>query len=60
MLVELFEKQKSRYRPQRDEALKLLGNGEHLRRETLDPIELAAWTNVISTILNLDELITRE
>jgi mono/diheme cytochrome c family protein len=59
MLVELFEKQKSRYAPQREEALKLLGNGEHARNEALDPIELAAWTNVASTILNLDETVTK-
>ncbi len=59
MLVELFEKQKSRYKPQRDEALKLLANGEHPRSEKLDPIELAAWTNVASTILNLDETVTK-
>ncbi|MGB8169757.1 MAG: DUF1553 domain-containing protein [Chthoniobacteraceae bacterium] len=59
MLVELFEKQKSRFAPQREEALKLLGNGEHPRNEKLDPIELAAWTNVASTILNLDETVTK-
>lgn len=59
MLVELFEKQKGRYAPQRDEALKLLANGEHPRNEKLDPIELAAWTNVASTILNLDETVTK-
>jgi mono/diheme cytochrome c family protein len=59
MLVELFEKQKSRYATQRDEALKLLGNGEHVRNEALDPVELAAWTNVASTILNLDETVTK-
>jgi mono/diheme cytochrome c family protein len=59
LLVELFDKQKARYTPQREEALKLLANGEHPRNEALDPIELAAWTNVASTILNLDETVTK-
>jgi len=59
MLVDLFTKQKNRYASQREEALKLLANGEHPRNETLDPVELAAWTNVVSTILNLDETVTK-
>jgi hypothetical protein len=59
LLVELFEKQRARYAPQRDEALKLLSTGEAPRLETLDPIELAAWTIVASTILNLDETVTK-
>jgi hypothetical protein len=59
LLVNLFEQQRSRYAAQREEALKLLTNGEHPRNETLDPVELAAWTNVASTILNLDETVTK-
>jgi len=59
LLVALFEKQKARYTTQREEAVKLLTNGEHPRNEALDPVELAAWTNVVSTILNLDETVTR-
>ncbi|MHA3775680.1 PSD1 and planctomycete cytochrome C domain-containing protein [Verrucomicrobiota bacterium sgz303538] len=59
MLVSLFQKQRERYTPQPEEALKLLSAGEFKRNEQLDLSELAAWTNVASTILNLDETITR-
>jgi len=59
LLSDLFDKQKTRYTAQREEALKLLANGEHPRNEALDAAELAAWTNVASTILNLDETVTR-
>lgn len=59
LLGELFQKQKSRYADRRDEALKLLSNGETKRNEKLDAAELAAWTNVASTILNLDETVTK-
>ena len=59
VLTELFQKQKTRYAASRAEALKLLGNGEAKRNPALDPAELAAWTNVASTILNLDETVTK-
>ena len=59
VLTELFQKQKTRYAASRDDALKLLGNGEAKRNPALDPAELAAWTNVASTILNLDETVTK-
>ncbi len=39
--------------------MKLLAIGESKRNETLDPAELAAWTMVASTILNLDETVTK-
>ncbi len=59
VLTELFQKQKTRYAASPTDALKLLGNGEAKRNPTLDPAELAAWTNVASTILNLDETVTK-
>ena len=59
MLTELFDKAKSRFAPQPDQAVKLLSIGEIKRDETLDPAELAAWTMVASTILNLDETLTK-
>ena len=40
-------------------ALKLLQVGESNRDERLDVPELAAWTMVASTILNLDEAVTK-
>jgi hypothetical protein len=40
-------------------AKKLLAVGESPRDTTLDEAELAAWTTVANTILNLDETITK-
>jgi hypothetical protein len=40
--------------------MKLIGVGEAKRNPKLDPAELAAWTTVASTILNMDETITKE
>ena len=40
-------------------AKKLLSVGESPRDEKLDPSELAAWTTVASTILTLDEVVTK-
>ena len=59
MLTELYAKAKSRFAPQPEPALKLLSTGEAKRDETLDSAELAAWTIVASTILNLDETLTK-
>ena len=41
-------------------ARKLIAVGETKPDATLNPSELAAWTTVASTMLNLDETITRE
>ncbi len=40
-------------------ALVLLQTGEHARDEALDPREVAAWTHVATTLLNLDETVTK-
>jgi hypothetical protein len=48
------------YKNHRSEAEKLLHVGESTYDPKLDPAELAAWTTVASTILNLDETITKE
>ena len=48
------------YRRHKDAALKLVGVGESKFDANVDASELAAWTAVASTILNLDETITRE
>jgi hypothetical protein len=55
-----MEQQLTRYRHDRQAALKLLGVGEAKRDEKLDVAELAAFTAVANLILNLDETITRE
>jgi hypothetical protein len=59
LLVALFEKSLTDYRAQPQAAMKLLQVGEAPRGEGLDVTELAAWTMVASTILNLDETVTR-
>ena len=59
LLRDLLEVNRSAYRADPQAALKLLHVGESPRDESLDPGELAAWTMVASTILNLDETVTR-
>ena len=41
-------------------ALKLVATGEYPRDAALDPAEVAAYTGMLNTILNLDEVITKE
>jgi hypothetical protein len=55
-----FERVLGQYRADRPAALKLLGTGEYPRDPGLDPVEVAAYTGVLNTILNLDEVITKE
>ena len=43
------------YRRDKASALKLIGVGDAKRNPKLDPAELAAWTTVAGTILNMDE-----
>ncbi len=59
LLAALFEKQKARYNADPAAAKALLAVGEARRKAGLDSAELAAWTNVVSTILNLDETVTK-
>lgn len=64
MEVKILERQArqelSRYRRDRKAAEELIHAGESPVDPKLDPSELAAWTMVASTILNLDETITKE
>ena len=60
VLRELERTESAEYRQNKDAAKKLIGVGEDKADAKLDPSELAAWTTVASTILNLDETITRE
>ena len=48
------------YQANPEAAKQLVSVGESPRDESIDPTELAAWTIVASTILNLDETITKE
>ncbi|MCX7701287.1 MAG: PSD1 and planctomycete cytochrome C domain-containing protein [Gemmataceae bacterium] len=59
ILQRLFEDRRTKYRQDREAALKLLSVGESPRDEALPFEELAAWSSLASVILNLDETITR-
>ena len=52
-------KQQAHYESARADAENLLAIGESQHDPKLDASELAAWTLVTSTILNLDETITK-
>ena len=57
-LVGLYATTRARFAGAPDTAVALLATGERPRDPTLDPVEVAAWTMVASTIMNLDEAVT--
>ncbi|MBC8116359.1 MAG: PSD1 domain-containing protein, partial [Candidatus Saccharimonas sp.] len=59
LLRQLVEEQLADYRRRADKAEALLKVGESPREARLDPSELAAWTIFASTLLNLDEALTK-
>lgn len=59
LLLELFEKQRAHFTKNPKAAAELLTTGEAPLNKQLAPAELAAWAVVASTILNLDETLTR-
>ncbi|MDB5322579.1 MAG: Protein of unknown function (DUF1553)/Protein of unknown function (DUF1549)/Planctomycete [Phycisphaerales bacterium] len=59
VLTALYAKHKSQYTTDPKAAASLASAGEAPATKDLDPIELAAWTSVSRTILNLHETITR-
>lgn len=59
LLQQLVEEQLVDYRRRADKAEALLKVGESPREAKLDPSELAAWTVFASTLLNLDEALTK-
>ena len=50
----LLQTARQRYADAKDEAISLLAIGEVERDETLDPVEVAAWTQVTMTVLASD------
>jgi len=60
LLNELAQTQLAAYRHDKASADKLLRVGESPHPKKFNPSELAAWTMVASSILNLDETITKE
>ena len=59
VLETVYKKQRDVYAHNAKAAEKLLSVGESLRDKSLDKTDLAAWTMVCSTILNLDETVTK-
>lgn len=51
---------RARYRADPASAASLLAVGQAPLPEDVDPVELAAWTMICSTLLNLDETVTKE
>jgi Protein of unknown function (DUF1553) len=60
VLGAVYERALARYRAEPSAAEALLGVGEFPRDLNLDLAEHAAWTVVASTIMNLDEALTRD
>ena len=60
VLRELLVRQQARYRRDKQAAGALVRVGDSKPDPSLDQAELAAWTIVSSTVLNLDETITKE
>ncbi|MBO0799143.1 MAG: DUF1553 domain-containing protein, partial [Blastocatellia bacterium] len=60
LLRSLLDKQLLEYRSGQEAAKKLLSVGETKPDEQINKQELAAWTIVMSAILNLDETITKD
>ena len=60
LLGQLARQQSDKFRNAPQQALDLLQVGESRADPSLDPSELAAWTVVASSILNLDETISKE
>ena len=59
ILTKLYEKERTHYETHKDAAQKLLTIGESKPDTRFEPVELAAWTMVASTILNMDETVTK-
>jgi len=59
ILGTLYKKEMVRFDSDRAAAAKLIALGESKANSRYDPAELAAWTTVASTILNMDETITK-
>ena len=60
LLKALYLSQREHFSNNPELAKSLSGSGEYKQIEGMDHSELAAWTMVTSTILNLDEVLTRD
>ena len=59
VIAAVYQGQLADFQKDRKKATDLLSVGESPRDESLDPVELAAWTMIANLILNLDETETK-
>ncbi len=59
ILVSILEEARTRFAASPSDAQSLNSTGPYAADLTIDPIELASWTIIASTLLNLDETITK-
>lgn len=59
ILVSILETARSRFAASPADAHSLNSTGPYVADPTIEPIELASWTIIASTLLNLDETITK-
>jgi hypothetical protein len=57
LLSSLHDTERARFAAAPDAATALLATGDRVRDPSLDPVDVAAWTVVASTIMNLDEAV---
>ena len=60
ILLDGLQRHRATYARQPELAAQWIRNGESSAPTGLDPVELAAWTLTASTVLNLDEALTKE
>jgi hypothetical protein len=60
ILLEGLQRHRATYASQTELAAQWIRTGEHPAPSRLNPVELAAWTVTASTVLNLDEALTKE
>ena len=59
VLMELLDKERKHFSDHRDEAVLLQKNGEYPVNTDLDPVQVAAFTVVVNTIMNSDEALIK-
>jgi len=59
VLTGIYQRALARFTAQPELAAKLLAIGQSPRDERYDPVTIAAWTAVMTTLLNLDEAISK-
>jgi hypothetical protein len=60
ILLNGLDRHRTHFQTDLDAARRWLAHGASARDESLDPAEHAAWTTLCSTLLNLDESLSRE